>query len=81
LIALQEEEASRKYFDAKIFQFADVNGYDAVHLSQLDSPEVINFECLKATVESFETNCQKLSDYGLKYVKVMAHMCTFHEDG
>lgn len=81
LIALQEEEASRKYFDAKIFQFADVNGYDAVHLSQLDSPAVINFECLKATVESFEKNCQKLSDYALKHVKVIAHMCTFHQDG
>jgi legumain len=34
-----------------------------------------DFECLKASVNAFENKCGRLSDYALKYVKVLANLC------
>ena len=35
----------------------------------------INFECLKASVDHFETKCEKFSDFGLGFIKYFAHAC------
>lgn len=80
LIELQKEEVSRKYFDAKFNQYAEINGFNANYLSQLDAPEDINFNCLKANIDSFERNCEKLSDYALKHVRIIANICNLHEE-
>lgn len=34
-----------------------------------------DFDCLKASVQSYENKCGRLSDYALKYVKTLANMC------
>lgn len=37
--------------------------------------------CLRTAVKSFEKHCTKFSDYGLKYVKNLAHLCYTHNLG
>ena len=34
-----------------------------------------DFDCLKASVNAFENKCGRMSDYALKYVKVLANLC------
>mmetsp|Transcript_3277 Transcript_3277/g.3258 ORF Transcript_3277/g.3258 Transcript_3277/m.3258 type:complete len:90 (-) Transcript_3277:53-322(-) len=34
-----------------------------------------NFECLKASIETYENSCGKLSDYALKHVKHFVRAC------
>lgn len=34
-----------------------------------------NFDCLKELIETYEENCDKLGDYGLKYVKYFVQKC------
>jgi len=35
----------------------------------------INFECLKSAIESYETDCAKLGEFGLTYVRVFVNLC------
>lgn len=45
----------------------EVNGaYDAYN---------INFECLKTSIDAFEAKYERFSDYGLGYIKYIAHAC------
>lgn len=37
--------------------------------------EKINFVCLRTTIDSYESKCGKLSDYGLGYIKYFAQGC------
>jgi len=34
-----------------------------------------NFDCLRALVNTYEANCEPLSDYSLKYVKFLVNEC------
>jgi len=34
-----------------------------------------NFDCLKALVNTYESSCEKFSDYSLKYVKFLVNAC------
>jgi len=36
---------------------------------------VTKFDCLRRYIENYEDQCQRLSDYALKYVRVFANMC------
>lgn len=38
----------------------------------------INFDCLRESIDSFEAKCGKFSDYGLGYIKYIAHACELH---
>lgn len=76
---LQKEEISRKFFDVKFFQVAKANGFAFLYDSskKINAPRNVNHECLKAAVSKFEEHCGRLSDYALKHVKTLAHMCSF----
>jgi hypothetical protein len=37
--------------------------------------EKINFECLRTTIDSYESKCGKFSDYGLSFIKYFAQGC------
>ena len=38
-------------------------------------PKIIDFECLKPSVNGFEDKCGKFTDYGLGFIKYLAHAC------
>ncbi len=40
-----------------------------------DFPLPRNFDCLRATMSSYETHCERFSDYSLKYVKYLVKAC------
>jgi legumain len=79
LMELQKEEISRKYFDVKFYQLAKHNGFAFLYDNQVvyNAPRLLKFDCLKASIENFENHCGKLSDYALKHVKTLAHMCSY----
>jgi legumain len=37
--------------------------------------EVSNFDCLRQAVDTYEKYCEQLSDYSLKYVRVLKNLC------
>ena len=68
--AMKREMESMRRYDRAFDQFAlklSVSGeYD---------PAAINFDCLRAGVEKFESQCEVFSDYGLDKIKYIAHAC------
>ena len=70
LAEMVDEIASMKKFDTvfkRVEESLGVSGqYDAYN---------INFDCLRATVDGYETKCGKFTDYGLDYIKYLAHAC------
>jgi legumain len=82
LVELQKEEISRKFFDVKFYQVAKTNGFGFLYDNKVlfNAPRVNNFNCLKAAVAKFEQHCGKLSDYALKHVKTLAHMCAYQNE-
>jgi hypothetical protein len=47
-----------------------------VHLRQSAEPvRPRNFECLKQSIDTYESACGKLSDYDLQYVKYLVQAC------
>lgn len=78
---LQKEEMARKYFDVKMYNLAKTNGFAFLYENgDFPSPLQVKFDCLKAAVQKFEAHCGKLSDYALKHVKTLAHMCSYQND-
>ena len=64
-----------------MLHLAKTNGFDFLYQDGVFSvPAVLKFDCLKAAVEKFEKHCGKLSDYALKHVRTLAHMCSFQND-
>lgn len=43
--------------------------------ASLQSVKPRNFECLKASMNTYERHCGKMSDYDLKYVRHLVFMC------
>lgn len=81
MLELQKEEISRKYFDVKFAQIAKANGFSFLYeIGGFSTPLVLNFDCLKASIAKFEQHCGKLSDYALKHVKTLAHMCSYQNE-
>jgi len=35
----------------------------------------INFECLQNAIERYESDCAKLGEFGLTYVRVFVNLC------
>jgi len=65
---LKAEIESRMRADDLFEQFFDHSGIDlVVH------PE--DFDCLRFMMNNFEENCGKFTDYSLKYVKHLVHVC------
>jgi len=59
--------ASMKRLDST---FKSLN--EKLQLSGNYDTKEIRFECLRATVDSYEQKCGKLSDYGLQFVRSFA---------
>jgi hypothetical protein len=36
---------------------------------------VANYDCLRAAVAAYESKCGQITEYGLKYVKILAAAC------
>ena len=70
LAEMVEEIESMKTYDSIFKHFKEslqVSGeYDAHN---------INFDCLKTTIDAFEAKYERFSDYGLSYIKYIAHAC------
>ena len=68
---VQEEMASMKSFDTFFdhFSFKFPNGQ-----SMFDANN-INFDCLRATIDTYESRCQKFTDYGMTYMTRFAEAC------
>jgi hypothetical protein len=68
-----EEMASMQRYDSifnSLGKSLSVTGtYDA---------SIINFECLRTTIDTFEEKCGKFSDYGLGFIKFLAEACEKH---
>jgi legumain len=67
---MMEEISSMKMFEGIFKKFSEtlkVSGaYDAHN---------INFDCLKTSVDGFEAKCGKFTDFGLGFIKYLAHAC------
>lgn len=68
--ALNDEIQSMRVHDLRFIKFVQ-----QMKTKNLQSNGVTNFECLKAAVQSWETSCGKLSEYGLKYVSELNKAC------
>jgi hypothetical protein len=67
---MKEEMASMQRIDS-IFSKIARN----LRLKGKYEAEQINFDCLRPTMEAYEKQCGRLSDYGLIYVKYFAEAC------
>jgi hypothetical protein len=41
--------------------------------------EVSDWDCYRFLIDTYEETCEPLSDYSLKYAKVLADVCNQHE--
>lgn len=65
-----EEELNRRMKADQIFeQFSNAVGADT------HSQYPVNYDCLKALVNTVEHSCGTFDDYTLKYVKVLSQAC------
>lgn len=53
-------------------------GEDSKEVEMTVQPE--DFECLRFLMEVVENNCGRFSDYSLKYVKHLVHVCENQEE-
>lgn len=52
--------------------------FESILPTHLRSSETVlprNFDCLKSLMDTYESACGKLGDYGLKYVKYFVQTC------
>ena len=65
-----------------MYQLAKSNGFSFLYDNNqvFNLPSVLNFDCLKNAVATFEKHCGKLSDYALKHVRSLAHMCSYQSN-
>jgi hypothetical protein len=70
---MMEEMQSMKRYDEIFSHFAG-----ALSINGDYSASQINFECLRGTIDAFESQCGKFTDYGLGYIKYIAHACEVH---
>jgi legumain len=70
---LKAELDSRAFFNDKFDAIKEVLNLNEEEIMFTGAPA--DGECLQRNVEFFEQNCAKFTDYSLKYVKVLAHIC------
>jgi len=71
--ALQAEIAHRVEVDALFDKI-----FDAQHMERVragDTAQIKNFDCYRSMIDTFESKCQKLDDYSLKYAKAFVEEC------
>jgi len=75
-----KDEIDHRMFVDKLFANAFPKhfgeGADKVELTV----QPTDFECLRFLMESTENNCGKFSDYSLKYVKHLVHVCENNDE-
>jgi legumain len=68
--------ARRAQIDAHVVALASALTNKAHHvMSHVNTPIVEDWECYKANVESFNTICGPLGQYGMKYGRTFANLC------
>jgi len=71
--ALQAEIDHRMKID-QIFETAF--GQEHMDLVRAgETAQVQNYDCYRTLINQFETQCEKLDDYSLKYAKALVHEC------
>lgn len=70
--ALQEELKHRMEVDTLIANIFPAH-LEAIKLKTV--PKVTDFDCLRSMIAAFETHCQKLDDYSLKWVSAFVAEC------
>jgi len=69
-LALQEEITSRMKADHIFEEFA---GHKLSEEGEFPLPR--NFDCLRTTMDTYESSCGRFTDYSLKYVKYLVKAC------
>jgi len=72
---MMEEEKDRALFDKTFTYAVKTFKMDERFLTERMYDE-IDFQCLKHTYRQFEKKCKPFSDYGLKYVRTLANLCS-----
>ena len=70
LQAMQQEMQSMRNYDRIFADFSRQMGVSGIY-----DPYSINYDCLRAGVETFEKRCGLFSDYGLGKIKYIAQAC------
>jgi hypothetical protein len=86
LSALYSRDRSAETFKEMIEEMQSMKNYDETFSAFAQKLSVtgeydhkaINFECLRESISSYESKCGKFSDYGLGYIKFLAHACEAH---
>ena len=72
-LAMQREMQSMRNYDRTFKDFSTTLGVNGDY-----NPSEIHFDCLRAGVEAFESQCEPFSDYGLGKIKYIADACEEH---
>lgn len=73
--ALKEEIDEREELDAIFTDFDNLLG-----LNNATPATPTNFECLRDVMETYEAECGKFSEYGLKKIRSMVNACESNTD-
>lgn len=74
LMELREEMRSMQRLDNIFSEFSHKLDLTGTYMSKR-----INFDCLKTVMDAYETECGRLTDYGLIYVKYFAESCEIYD--
>jgi len=77
------EELKERQFQTDFFTLLSVKavgenfGYKSEESLKetMGSYETINFDCLKTSIDTYESTCSKLGEFGLSYVRVFVNLC------
>jgi len=61
--------------NARIYVFARSANNGAPLNEEIKLDSQFNWDCYKQSVENFETECGKFTDYSMKYARSLAVMC------
>ena len=83
LSAIYARDRSAEVFTEMMEEMADMKRYERIYDKFSKEMNVsgsydsynIHFDCLRASIDSFEAKCGKFSDYGLGFIKYIAHAC------
>lgn len=86
LSAVYSRDHSKETFQEMVEEMASMQRYDSIFnslgknlsVTGIYDASIINFECLRTTIDTFETKCGKFSDYGLGFIKFLAEACEKH---
>eukprot|EP01017_Pseudomicrothorax_dubius_P029939 TRINITY_DN367_c0_g1_i2.p1 TRINITY_DN367_c0_g1~~TRINITY_DN367_c0_g1_i2.p1 ORF type:complete len:436 (-),score=137.44 TRINITY_DN367_c0_g1_i2:70-1377(-) len=76
-VELRDELKERQYFTNL---FNSIKSQFSLSQEEVDAlEEVVNYACYERAINSINRNCRKISDYGLKYLRIVAAACNKYD--